>query len=60
MDGNVATETLDILERDRLRRSALEAEHAALKANLAESGTNHGTWRKVLEAFREVEKYERG
>ena len=57
---DTATETLDTLERDRLRRSALEAEHAALKENLnAESGTNHVTWRKVLEAYKAVEKLER-
>lgn len=57
-DYTTMREAQDSAERDRLRRSALEAEHAALKANLAESGTNSKTWRKVIEAYKAVEKLE--
>jgi hypothetical protein len=56
-DYKTQIEALDSAERDRLRRSALEAEHAALKQNIAD-GSNI-TWRKVLEAYKVVEKLEK-
>ena len=53
---DTATETLDTFERDRLRRSALEAFWAAYKRH--EADPRNVTRRDVIAAAKEVQKTE--